>query len=492
MNPFKRLAGETAIYGLSSIIGRTLNFLLLPLYVYIFPPDEYGIISNLYAFTAFLLIILTYGMETAFFRYSKKCLDSKKVYDTTNTSILITSIIFLVFVTIFLRPITSVMGYQGHEQYILWLAIIVTIDTITAIPFALLRQQNKALRFATLKLINIGINIGLNLLFFIVFRKINLVSPNTFIGSIYNPHIGVGYVFISNLIANIVGLLLLYPEFSIIKIRIDRSLLKEMLKYAFPILVVGLTGQINQNIDKILLKYLIPANQNPMYQVGIYGANYKIAVLMTMFVQAFNYAFEPFFFAQKDSSDTRKTYADVMKYFIIFGWFLFLGVMLYIDVFKHLVSPSYYEGLKIVPIILVANLLLGVYYNQSIWYKVTDMTKYGAYQSLIGAGITLLINLFFIPVIGYMASAIACLSCFLVMVILSYIWGKKYYPINYDLKTIFIYSAFAIALYIISVVIPYPNILIKLIGNTIIFAIYLYIVYIKEIKQLLMARKRIK
>ncbi|MDR2083540.1 MAG: oligosaccharide flippase family protein [Bacteroidales bacterium] len=485
MNPFKKLASETAIYGLSSIIGRTLNFLLFPMYVYIFPPEEYGIINNLYAYVAFLLILLTYGMETAFFRYSKKHLNSNEVYSTSASSIFSTSLIFLLVVTLFLNPITNALGYPGKEKYILYLAIIVAIDAFTAIPFAYLRRENKAFRFATLKLINIGINIGLNLLFFLVFRPLSLNNPDSFFRFLYNPSIGICYVFTSNLIANIITLCLLYPEIKKIKFKINFTLLKQMLKYAIPILIVGFAGQINQNIDKILLKFLVPEGENAMHQIGVYGANYKIAIFMSLFIQAFNYSFEPFFFSQDDSKDTRKTYADIMKYFVILGWVIFLGVTLYIDLFKFLESPAYFEGLKIVPIILIANLLLGIYYNQSIWYKVTDKTKYGAYQSIIGAIVTLVINFAFIPVIGYMASAIASLACYLVMVILSYIWGRKYYPINYDLKTISIYTFFALAIYFITLYIPYPSTLIKIICNTIFFASFIIVVYVKEIKPLL-------
>lgn len=490
MSLLKKLAGETAIYGLSSIVGRTLNFLLLPLYVYIFPPEEYGIVSNLYAYVAFALILLTYGMETAFFRFSKKTGDTKSVYDTTTSSIITTTLFFLLMVILFLKPLTSFMGYVGKERFVLWLAIIVSIDVITATPFTYLRQQNKAIRFATLKTINIGINIGLNLLFFLVFRKINLSQPDTFIGKIYNPSIGVGYVFVSNLIANIVMLLLLSPEFRILRFRIDFALLKKMLAYAFPMLIVGLTGQINQNIDKILLKFLLPIEENPMHQIGVYGANYKLAVLMTMFVQAFNYAFEPFFFSRDNDKKNNQTYADIMKYFVIFGWMIFLVITLYIDFFKLLISPSYYEGLKVVPIVLIANLLLGIYYNQSVWYKVIDKTKYGAYQSLIGAAVTLLINIVFIPKYGYMASAVACCLCFLTMVVISYIWGRKYNPIPYNLKEIVLYSASALIIFVISELIPVENKVIKISINTLLILSYIALIYNKCIKPILANRRR--
>jgi len=489
MNPFKKLAGETAIYGLSSIVGRTLNFLLFPMYVHIFPPEEYGIITNLHAYVAFFLIFLTYGMETTFFRFSKKYPNSNDVYSTSASSVLSTSLLFLLIIGAFLKPLTSSLGYPGQEKYVLYLAIIVAIDAFTAIPFAYLRKENKALRFATIKVINIGIQIGLNLLFFLVFRPLSANYPDSFFSFLYNPAIGICYVFTSNLVANVVTLFLLYPEIRKIKFKIDFSLLKPMLKYALPILIVGFAGQINQNIDKILLKFLVAPEQNPMHQIGVYGANYKIAILMSLFIQAFSYSFEPFFFSQDDSKKTRQTYADIMKYFIILGWIIFLGITLYIDIFKFLESPAYYEGLKIVPIILIANLLMGVYYNQAIWYKVTDKTKYGAYQSVVGALVTLGINLAFIPVIGYMASAIASLLCVVVMVILSYIWGRKYYPIDYDLKRIFIYTVFALAIYLVSVLIPYPSITIKIIANTILFAIFVGIVFLKEIKPLLNKRK---
>lgn len=493
MNPFKKLAGETAIYGLSTIIGKTLNFLLLPLYTSLFPPDEYAIITNLYAHVAFLLIFLTFGMETAFFRYSKIYDNDKRVYNTTTTSILLVCSLFLLLLFLFLKPLSAAIGYAGYERFIVWLGIIVAIDCINATPFTYLRRENKPIRFATLKLINIGINIGLNLIFFLVLKPIHETNPSSFLGSIYNPRIGVGYVFISNLVANVVGLLLMYPEYKILNLKIDKPIFKRMFKYAFPILIVGIAGQINQNIDKILLKYLIPSENDAMHQLGVYGANYKLAVLMTMFVQAFNYAFEPFFFGNDDSKENRKDYASIMKYFIILGWLIFLGITLYIDIFKHLESSAYHEGLKVVPWILFANLLLGIYYNQSIWYKVTNLTKYGAYQSLIGALITLVINIVLIPYIGYMACAIACVSCYLVMVLLSYKFSLKYYKIDYDLKSIGKYSLLALLIYAISIFLPkiitYKNVYIKLIINTILILIYLLIIFKKEIQPLLKQRK---
>ena len=436
MNPFKKLASDTAIYGVSSIVGRFLNWWLVPYYSFMFLPGEYGVVTNMYAYVAFLLVLLTYGMETSYFRFASKSDDPEKVYSTSMVSLFFTTFSFVLLAATFRNEIAAWIQYPNHPEYILWFAIILGVDAFTAIPFARLRLKNRPIKFAFIKLVNIGFNIGFNLFFISLCPRILANNPDSIISTIYSADIGVGYVFISNLLASLITLVLLLPEIFRISLQFDRKLLKQMLSYGFPILIVGLTGMINQNIDKVLIPFLVPENQDPMFQLGIYGANYKLAVLMNMFIQAFRYAFEPFFFAREGSKDDPKIYAVVMKYFVIFGLIIFIGMVLFIDVLKGIVDTQYHEGLKVVPIVLMANLFYGMYFTLSLWYKLTDKTRYGAYMALIGATITLVLNLALVPVMGYMGSAIAVFVCFLVMLLISYFLGQKHFPVPYDLKRI--------------------------------------------------------
>ena len=338
------------------------------------------------------------------------------------------------------------MDYQNHPEYIQWIAIILALDAFTSIPFAKLRIESKAIKFATLKLINIFFNVFFNVFFLSICPALLKSNPDSWVNLVYSPEIGVGYVIISNLIASALNFVLLIPEMWI-KLRLDAKLLKEMIWYSFPILIVGVVGMINQNIDKILIPKLLSPEQDPMSQLGIYGANYKMAVLMNMFIQAFRYAFEPFFFSQVKSEDNKRGYAIVMKYFVIFGLLIFLGVCLYIDVVKLIIDKEYHSGLNVVPIVLMANLFLGIYYTLSLWYKLTDKTRFGAYFAGVGAVITLILNFVFIPKYGYVASAWAVLVCFVVMTGLSYFFGQKYFPVNYPLKRIGLYFLVALAIY---------------------------------------------
>lgn len=449
MNPFKKLASDTAIYGVSSIVGRFLNWWLVPYYSFMFLPGEYGVVTNMYAYVAFLLVLLTYGMETSYFRFASKSDEPEKVYSTSMVSLFFTTFSFVLLAAAFRNEIAGWIQYPDHPEYILWFAIILGVDAFTAIPFARLRLKNRPIKFAFIKLVNIGFNIGFNLFFISLCPRILANNPDSIISTIYSADIGVGYVFISNLLASLITLVLLLPEIFKISFQFDKKLLKQMLSYGFPILIVGLTGMVNQNIDKVLIPFLVPENQDPMFQLGIYGANYKLAVLMNMFIQAFRYAFEPFFFAREGSKDDPKIYAVVMKYFVIFGLIIFIGMVLFIDVLKGIVDPQYHEGLKVVPIVLMANLFYGMYFTLSLWYKLTDKTRYGAYMALIGATITLVLNFALIPVMGYMGSAIAVFVCFLVMLVLSYFLGQKHFPVPYDLKRIGSY--FLAAMVIVSI-----------------------------------------
>ncbi len=483
MNSFKKLAGETAIYGMSSIVGRFINWWLVPYYSHVFLTDEFGIVTNLYAYMAFLLVILTYGMETGFFRFASKRQDKDRVYSSALVSLFVTSLAFVLAVFTFTDTLAHWTNYQEHPEYIQWVALIIAFDAFTAIPFAKLRIESRAIRFASFKLINIATNIFFNIFFLSICPAILKQNPDSWINLIYSEDIGVGYVIISNLIASSINLLLLAPEI-LVKIRFDGRLLKEMVWYSFPILIVGVAGMVNQNIDKILMPELIPADQDPMSQLGIYGANYKLAVLMNMFIQAFRYAFEPFFFSQVKSDDNKRGYAIIMKYFVIFGLLIFLGICLYMDLVKYIIDEKYHSGLNVVPIILMANLFLGIYYTLSLWYKLTDKTRYGAYFASIGAVISLILNVAFIPKIGYMASAYAVLICFVVMTILSYYFGQKHYPVKYPVKRIGFYFMLALGIYGLSRWLNIAPSLTMYVVHTLMIISFVVVVYSLERKEI--------
>ncbi len=480
MNSFKKLAGDTAIYGTTSILGRILNWCLAPYYSFIFAPEVYAVVTNLYAYVAFFLVLLIYGMETSYFRYASRSPEPEKVYSTSLISLFFTSVSFIILAAAFSENIADLLDYGQHPEYITWFAIILGLDAFTAIPFARLRINNRPVKFMVIKLAGIIINILFNIFFLSVCPWLLEKNPESFIKIIYSPEIGVGYVFIVNLISSAITLFLLLPDIIKISLQFDRKILYQMLNYGFPILIVGLAGVINQNIDKILIPFLIPEDQNPMYQLGIYGQNFKLAVLMNMFIQAFRYAFEPFFFSRASSDDDPKIYATVMKYFVIFGLLIFLGMILYIDIIKVIIDKEYHEGLKVVPIILMANLFFGIYFTLSLWYKLKDMTRYGAYMALTGAFLTLILNLLLIPILGYMGSAISMLVCFLTITIMSYLWGQKYYPIPYPLKRIFTYFLVAIFIFTLSTV---TNKLIPVLEysfNTFFFLFFTGLVYMYE------------
>ncbi|MCK3686123.1 oligosaccharide flippase family protein [Maribellus sp. YY47] len=480
MNPFKKLAGDTAIYGVSSIVGRFLNWWLVPYYSFMFLPEEYGVVTNMYAYVAFFLVLLTFGMETSYFRYASRSEKPETVYSTSIISLFFTTLSFVLLASAFRNEIAGWLRYPDHPEYILWFAIILGIDAFTAIPFARLRLNNRPIKFAMLKFIFIGFNIGFNLFFISLCPKLVENNPDSIVNLVYSKEIGVGYVFISNLLASVIVLFFLLPEIFRISFHFDRKLLKQMLSYGFPILIVGLTGMINQNIDKVLLPFLLPQDQDPMFQLGIYGANYKLAVLMNMFIQAFRYAFEPFFFARGGSKDDPRVYAVVMKYFVIFGLIIFLGMMLYLDVVKMIIDPKYHEGLKVVPLVLLANLFFGVYFTLSLWYKLTDKTRYGAYMALVGSAITLLLNILLIPLMGYMGSAIAVFVCFLVMMVVSFVIGQKHYFVPYDLKRIGTYVLFALVFFAASYFTATLNAVIEYGVNTVFMLLFLATVFKHE------------
>ncbi len=489
MNTIKKLVGQTAIYGLSSIVGRFLNYLLVPLYTYNLPTEQYGVVTELYAYVSFLIIILTYGMETGFFRFSEIETNLNKVYSTTLTSLLSTSSLFIIFFLVFYKNVASAIGYSSHPEYILWFAFIIATDAFVSIPFAKLRRENKAVKFATIKLINIFVNVGLNLFFIKLCPYLIEQNPDSWVVAFGFGDISIKYIFISNLVASLITLILLLPDIFGVKLEFDKALLKKILIYSLPLLVAGLAGMVNETLDRILLKVLLPASSDIMQQIGIYGANYKIAILMTLFIQMFRYAAEPFFFSQAKEKDAKEIYAKVMKFFVIFGLLIFLFVMLYIDAIKYFIGADYRSGLKIVPIILLANLFLGVIYNLSVWYKLTNKTKFGAYIALIGAGITILLNIILIPKIGYMGSAWATFFCYLLMMIISFIWSRKTYKIVYDLKSLLFYFFLALVIFFFVTYVKIDNTIIKFTINTTLLLSFILIAMLKEKLYLFLKKK---
>lgn len=452
LSPLKKLVSQTAIYGLSSILGRLLNYLLVPLYTRIFIPQEYGVVTEMYAYISFLIVIFTYGMETAYFRFAEKEQDKENVYNTSLLSLLFSSTLLSGGIIYFSQSIADFLQYTNHKEYVIWFALILGLDAVVAIPFAKLRQENKAILFASFKLINICVNIWFNLFFLILCPYLlkNNIGVD-YLSVFYHKEIGVGYIFISNFIASGITLLLFLPRLLKINLKIDFLLWKKIFRYAYPLIIVGMAGIINETMDRILLKYLLPfSHEENLAQIGIYGACYKLSLMMTIFIQAFRFAAEPFFFKQSNESNAKEIYAKVMNYFVIAGCILFLGVMLFVDVIKFFIGEKYHEGLHIVPILLMANLCLGIYYNLSIWYKLTDKTNLGAWISIGGAIITLVLNYLWIPTMGYTGSARATFACYFLMMIASYFIGQKHYHVHYGWKKILLYVALSLAIYFIS------------------------------------------
>lgn len=483
MNYLKQLAGQTAIYGLGTIVPRLLNFLLMtPFYTRVFVKGEYGVISELYTYSALLIVLLTYGMETTFFRFSEKEENKESVFSTSLIAVLFPALLFIVLVVLFATPIAGIIQYSANVEYVIYFALIIGIEAIIAIPFARLRQKNKALRFTIIKFINVGLQIGLNLFFLLVCPLLVQQNPDSIVNIVYSPDIGVGYAFISNLIASIITVALLLPDLMKVSLRFDIGLYRKMFRYAFPILIVGLLGMFNEVSHALFLKYLWPDQSKAMEVVGIYSANFKLAVLLTIFTQMFRYAAEPFFFAKAKEKNSKKMYADVMKYFVIFGLLIFLGVTLYLDFAKYFIDKPYWEGLHIVPIILMAKLFFGITINLSLWYKLTDMTRFGAYMNLVGTIIIIVVNVIFIQVIGYLASAWAQFICYGSIMVISYFLGQKYFKVKYDLKTIFIYFFLAILIYYVSNLIPVKGLVLKSAVNTVLILSFVIIVYLRERK----------
>lgn len=493
-NPIKALAGQTVIYGMGTIVPRLLNYLLVPLYTRVFVAGVYGQITDLYAWMAFLLALLTYGMETTFFRYTQKD-DPDKVFNNIVSCIILTTGIFLVLYSFLYKDFAHVIHYEHNTQYVLFLGLIVALDAITAVPFAKLRRLNKAKLFTLIKIANVSLNIGLNLFFLLVIPETALAISE----KVFGPQAGLlVWVLISNVASSFLSLLLLLPQFKGFHFQLEKSLVRPMLAYALPILLINLVGMVNEVADKILIKYLTPIpsteiltaldmtpDEYALQQLGIYGANFKLAVLMTIFIQMFRYASEPFFFGRAKDRNAPELYAKVMTYFVIFCLLIFLGVMLYLDILKYFAGKEgsdYHEGLVIVPIVLIANMFYGIVFNLSIWFKLTDKTFSGTIISIVGACVTLLCLFVLVPRIGYLGAAIAHLGCYTVMMLVSYFWGQKVFPVPYQVGRIILYMVYAIGLYLLSTVFNEYSLALRLTINTLLILVYVGTVIVFERK----------
>lgn len=442
-SPLAKLFGQTAMYGLPSIVGRLLNYLLVPLYTAIFAkPADYGVLSDLYAYVAFLVVLLPLGMETAYFRFIQQQEDTERVFNSSFVPVVIVNACFF-FVLYLTNPwIAKWMLYRDHTEYIILVGSIVCIDAIASLPLAKLRAENQAKRFMIIQMSSILLNILLNLIFLLGY-----FDPS-------RPEEGIMFILIANLLASGLKLLLVYNIIAKVKFIFDWELIKKMLSYSWPLVIAGFAGIINETLDRVLLKQILynPDIPNSLEQataqVGIYSACYKLAMLVTIFLQAYRYAAEPFFFSQLKNQDRNVVFVRTMNVFIAIVCVAFLFVSINLGVFKFFIrKEAYYVGLSVVPILLLANVCLGIYYNQSVWYKLSNQTKFGAYIALIGAGITILVNVLFIPMYGYMASAWATLLAYMAQMIISFYLGKKYYPIPYDVRKFYLYVGSAIGIY---------------------------------------------
>ena len=459
MAGLKSLAKDTAIYGVSSIVGRFLNYMLVPIYTISMPASTggYGVITNMYAITALLLVLLTCGMETGFFRFANKGDDDPiRVYSTTLLTVGSISLSFLAVCLLFLKPIAGVMGYEEHPWYLGMMLIVIAMDAIQAIPFAYLRYKNRPIKFAALKMLFIFASIALNIVYFVFMKGTD-----------------VGAAFLINLICTSLVMVCLISELRGFRYTLDRDLVKRMFRYSFPILILGIAGILNQVVDKIIFPFVYPDEAEAAVQLGIYGATSKIAMIMAMFTQAFRFAYEPFVFGKSREKDNRQMYAQAMKFFIIFTLLAFLAVMFYLDILRYVIGRDYWEGLKVVPIVMAAEMFMGVYFNLSFWYKLTDETKWGAYFSITACTIVILMNVFLIPVYGYVACAWAGFTGYAVAMLLSYFVGQKKYPINYDLKSIGGYVLLALVIYAVGEWMPLENTVLRLLFRTVLLAVFI-------------------
>lgn len=487
MSLLKKFAGETVIYGLGSILPRILNFAMTFILTWILGTREFGQHGNMYAFTALILVFFTYGMETALFRFGSKDGQLGKVFSTAAISLLATTIIFTAVLWPFSNRIAAFLEQPDDGRFIQWFILITAFDALSSLPFAKLRLENRPVRFALIKILSVVFNI-ITVLFFLVVCPFLIKNGMDWLGNIYNEDKKLDYIFLANLAASAGVFFILFRNFFSFKWQFDKQLWLKMVTYALPLIVVGFAGVINRQLDRIFLtKFLDGDALTVLEQTGVYHASVKIAVLMSLFITAFNYAAEPFFFKNADREDSKPIYAQIAQAFSVVGSLVFLGIMLYMDLIQYSLGKDFRSGLHIVPVMLLAYFGLGIFYNFSIWYKLTDRTRIGAYISVGGASITIIVNIIFIPKIGIVAPAYAALSCYTFMAAVSYLIGKKYYPINYPLGKMLTYIFVAVVVFGLSEIIrPYlgENIFKILFVNTLLFLGYLGGLYFLEKKTL--------
>ena len=482
MPNLKSLAKDTAIYGLSSIVARFINYLLVPIQTARFAASggEYGVITNVYAYVSILIILLTFGMETTFFRFmNREGEQPQRIYSTTLRMLATTSMLSIAVVLLLLQPIATAIGYGDHPEYVGVMYVTVAIDAFTAIPFAYLRYQHKPLKFATLKIANILLNITLNVLYLIVLPALKW-DPLGIYDEAFT--LDVAFVFYINLVCTVCTLLMLWKELRGIRFGFDAAACRRMLGYTWPLLVMGVVGQLNQAASQILFPYLYDGSvEEARTQLGIYGACIKIAMIMVMITQAFRFAYEPFVFGRSKDKDNRQTYALAMKYYLIFTLLAFLCVMGYLDVLKFIIGDSYWEGLRVVPIVMAAEIMFGVFFNLSFWYKLTDRTIWGAYFSGIGAVVLIVIDVLLIPRYGYMACAWAGFAAYAVSMLLSYVVGQHYYRIDYPLRDMALYTLAAAALFAVMTLTATLPLWAQLVLNTLLIGLFLMLIVKRDL-----------
>ncbi|MBX2961761.1 MAG: polysaccharide biosynthesis C-terminal domain-containing protein [Cyclobacteriaceae bacterium] len=495
MSSIKKLAGDTIIYGASSILGRLLNYLLVPYYTYVFAAGEYGVVTELYAYAAFFNVLYTYGMETAYFRFATLNKESaQNIFNLTTSSILATSFILSGILILLATPIVNYLEYPGKENYIIWFAFILAIDAVLAIPFARLRLEGKSKQFAIAKLANIGLNIGFNLFFLslcpAILRGDVFTSLKPFINTFYNSSFGVDYVFLSNLLANAALVLLLWSVLRKLKITFDWSAIKPLMIYAYPILFAGLAWVTNEMLSRWALRFWLPENFYPGFTseeaLGIFGAVYKFSVFMTLAVQAFRYAADPFFFSRAADKNSPELFSKVSHGFILFGCIILLAVSINLDILEHALRRTEYRtGMHVVPILLLANLFLGIYYNVSIWYKLTDKTYYSTWIAVGGALLTIVLNYVLIPIAGYEGSSWVTLIVYFLMAAVCYIIGQRHYPIPYPVVKDLTYIALTLLLIFVLNRIEIPTLWLALSVRLLILLLFSGMIYVLEFRRLM-------
>jgi O-antigen/teichoic acid export membrane protein len=487
LSNIKKLASETLWYGGSTIAAKFINYLLTPFLTYnaIVTKADYGKIGILYALIPIFNIVFTYGFETAYFRFSAQQPQNKNIYNTAAISLFISTLILGVLLWLNATRIGTIVGLENMPLAIQLATLIIVFDTLSAIPFAKLRQENKPRKFALVKILGILVNILLTWFFLGYCPTHN--STDSLISLFYQPTISpIIFVLIANLAQSVITFLLLSKEILSIRFSFDKALWKQMAVYAAPLIIVGLGGMINETMDRIMLSWWLPGDTNYREsQVGVYNACYKLSILITLFIQAFKMSAEPFFFKQAAGGSPQKTYARVMKFFVIIISVMFLVVSLFIPIWKYFIGPNYWEGLAVVPYLLMANIFLGIYYNLSVWYKLSNKTMYGAIITCIGAAITILLNYLFIPKFGYMACAITTCVCYGTMMVLSFIWGQKHYRIPYAWKKLLAYLVIVVILFFIHKGIThfYDNVIFSLAISVLLITIYVWFLTVVEQKE---------